>query len=116
MTDSRTLIRVLYVICAVVLGAAGPAFGGSLRGVVRFTGTPVEKKTVNVTVNQSVCGTRKDAEDLVLSPGGGLRNAVVSLSTPAPDASTGPPDAKASTAHAPQVDQKQCVFVPRVVV
>jgi plastocyanin len=67
-------------------------------------------------VDQSVCGKQKDAEDLVVASGGGLRNAVVSLSTPAPDANTGGPDAKARTAHAPQVDQKQCVFVPRVVV
>jgi plastocyanin len=116
MTDSRMLLRVLCVICAVVLGPVGSAFGGTVRGVVRFTVTPVEKKTVNVTVDRSVCGMQKDAEDLVVASGGGLRNAVVSLSTPALDAGTGGPDAKARTAHAAQVDQKECVFVPRVVV
>jgi hypothetical protein len=100
---------------AVLLGlttwwaVAAPAQAGTIKGMTRFTGAPVEAKTVRVTVDHTVCGTEKRAEDLLLSPEKGIRNAVVSLQSPSLDAprSLPPP---------PQVDQKQCVFVPRVVV
>jgi plastocyanin len=90
-------------------GAAGLADAGTIKGTVRLTGGPVEVKKVKVTVDHTTCGTTKDAEDVVVSPDMGLRNVVVSLVTP-------PPDAKWSIAPTVQLDQKQCVFVPRVVV
>jgi len=61
---------------------------------------------LKVTVDHAVCGTSKDAEDVVVSPEMGLRNAVVSLLAP-------PPDAKWTVAPPVQIDQKQCVFVQR---
>ena len=90
-------------------GAAGLAGAGTIKGAVRFAGGAVEAKKLKVTVDHAVCGTTKDAEDLVVSPEMGLRNAVVFLLTP-------PPDAKWSLAPPVQMDQKQCVFVPRVIV
>jgi plastocyanin len=90
-------------------GAAGLADAGTIKGTVRLAGGPVEVKKVKVTVEHTTCGTTKDAEDVVVSPDMGLRNVVVSLVTP-------PPDAKWSMAPTVQLDQKQCVFVPRVVV
>jgi plastocyanin len=90
-------------------GAAGLAGAGTIKGTVRLAGGPVEVKKVKVTVDHTTCGTIKDAEDVVVSPDMGLRNVVVSLVTP-------PPDAKWSMAPTVQLDQKQCVFVPRVVV
>jgi plastocyanin len=106
MTCPVQTVRILGVLTAGLLITAGPVWSGTLRGAVRFAGAQAEPKKVNVTVDHSVCGTQKAAEELVVVAGRGLRNAVVSLSTPS-----------AATAVPPvQMDQKQCVFVPRVVV
>jgi plastocyanin len=94
---------------AVWCGAAGLAAAGTIKGTVRLAGGSVEVKKLKVTVDHNVCGTAKDAEDIVVLPDMGLRNVVVSLVTP-------PPDAKWSVAPTVQLDQRQCVFVPRVVV
>jgi plastocyanin len=97
----------LAVWCVV---AGGTAWGGTIRGTVRFTGTSFEPKKLPVTVDHSVCGKEKDAEDIVLSPEKGIRNVVVSLQPP-------PPGAKWPVAQPiVQIDQQQCVFVPRIVV
>jgi plastocyanin len=90
--------------------AGGTAWGGTIRGTVRFTGASFEPKKLPVTVDHAVCGKEKDAEDIVLSPEKGIRNVVVSLQPP-------PPGAKWPVAlPVVQMDQEQCVFVPRVVV
>jgi hypothetical protein len=98
------------VICAAIgcLIAAGAARGETLKGTVRYAGAPQEKKRLPVTIDQYICGKDKEAEELVLSPANGIRNAVVSLQNP-------PPGAKWD-ANFPSVkmDQKQCAFVPRV--
>jgi plastocyanin len=88
---------------------AGPAVAGTIKGTIRLAGGAVEVKKLKVTVDQGVCGTIKDAEDLVVSADMGIRNVVVSLLTP-------PPKAQWSAAPPVQTDQKQCVFVPRVIV
>jgi plastocyanin len=101
----------------VMVGAAAwaalmidPAGAGTIRGHVRFTGPAPERKTLPVTTDQYLCGKEKDAEDLVLSPDNGIRNAVVWLIS-------APPGAKRETSSAPvPLDQKQCVFTPRVIV
>ena len=90
-------------------GAAGWADAGTIKGTVRLAGGPVEVKKLKVTVDHTTCGSTKDAEEVVVSPDMGLRNVVVSLMTP-------PPDVKGSVPPPVQVDQRQCVFVPRVVV
>jgi plastocyanin len=90
--------------------AGGTAWGGTIRGTVQFTGAAVDPKKLPVTVDHSVCGKEKDAEDIVLSPEKGIRNVVVSLQSP-------PPGAKSPAAlPIAQMDQEQCMFVPRVVV
>ncbi len=95
---------------ALMLLVAGPAWAGALKGHVRFTGTPTEQKTLPVTTDQYVCGKEKDAEDLVLAPDKGIRNAVVWLAS-------APPGAKREVSSAPvSLDQKQCAFTPRVIV
>lgn len=90
--------------------AGGPAWGETIKGIVRYTGAPVEKKKLPVTIDQYICGKDKEAEELVLSPTSGIRNAVVSLQNPPSGAKWEPnlPSVK--------MDQKQCAFVPRVVV
>lgn len=93
--------------CAITVGTA---WGGSIKGTVRLTGAAPEPKKLRVTIDQYVCGKEKEAEDVVLSPEKGIRNAVVSLQNP-------PTGAKREAPWPPaQIDQKQCVFVPRVVV
>jgi plastocyanin len=89
---------------------AGRSWAETIKGSVRYTGTPVERKKVPVTIDQYICGKEKEPEDLVLSSNNGIRNAVVSLQNP-------PPGAKGDWKLLPaKMDQKQCSFVPRVVI
>ena len=105
------------VAMTMIVGAAawavlvtGPAWAGTIKGHVRFTGPATEQKTLPVTTDQYVCGKEKDAEDLVLSADKGIRNAVVWLKSV-------PPGATRQTSSAPvPLDQKQCAFTPRVIV
>ncbi|MGH8057525.1 MAG: carboxypeptidase regulatory-like domain-containing protein [Candidatus Entotheonellia bacterium] len=103
-------IFVLLCLAAWCVVAGGTTWGGTIRGTVRFTGAAVEAKKLPVTVDHSVCGKEKDAQDIVLSPEKGIRNVVVSLQPPPPGAKW--PVSKPIV----QMDQEQCVFVPRVVV
>jgi len=101
---------VLLCLAAWCVVAGGTAWGGTIKGTVRFTGAAFEPKKLPVTVDRFVCGQEKDAEDLVLSPEKGLHNVVVSLQPP-------PPGAKWPVSQPMvQMDQELCVFVPRVVV
>src|SRR5919108_5250129 len=101
-------LALLFVVacCAMV----GPTWGGTIKGNVRYTGTPIQKKKVSVTIDQYVCGKEKDAEELLLSSTNGVQNAVVSLQNL-------PAGGKWEWNLPPaKMDQKQCAFVPRVVV
>jgi plastocyanin len=97
-------------IAALCAAAATSVSAATLKGNVRYAGARVEKKTVPVTIDQYLCGKEKEAGDLVLSSSSGIRNVVVSLHGV-------PAGSKAPANGAPaKMDQKQCVFVPRVVV
>jgi len=97
-------------IAALCAAAATRVSAATLKGNVRYAGARVEKKTVPVTIDQYLCGKEKEAGDLVLSSSSGIRNVVVSLHGV-------PAGSKAPANGAPaKMDQKQCVFVPRVVV
>ncbi len=88
----------------------GTVQAATIEGTVRFSGTNVEPKALTVTSDRYVCGEYKDAQDLIISTDRGIRNAVVSLQTPPSGVRwylSGPP---------PQIDQEECVFIPRVVV
>lgn len=97
-------VAVLCVFAATDVSAA------TIKGNVRYAGTRAEKKIIPVTIDQYLCGKEKEAGDLVISSTNGIRNVVVSLHG-VPNGSKAP----ANTAPA-KMDQKQCVFVPRVVV
>ena len=93
--------------CAV---AAANVSAATIKGNVRYSGTRVERKTFPVTIDQYLCGKEKEAGDLMLSSANGIRNVVVSLHGV-------PIGSKAPALPVPaKMDQKQCVFVPRVVV
>jgi plastocyanin len=80
-----------------------------LTGTVLVSGTVPKPKKLDVVVDQFACGTEKEAGDLVLSPRKELANAVVWIENP-PDPAATAPDRKI------EMDQKACVFIPRVVV
>jgi plastocyanin len=104
------VIRTLLVLCAVVtgVGPAHPAQGGIIRGVVVFAGA-TEQKKLAVTIDQYVCGKEKSADELVVNAQRGVRNAVVWLQRPPSGVTSHTVPAKV------EMDQKGCVFVPRVV-
>jgi plastocyanin len=99
----------LLVGVLVCLGVALPASAAAIRGVVQYTGTGGEPKKVPVTIDQYICGKEKDAEDLQVAPQRGVRNAVVWLQNPPVGARGEQPAAKV------EMDQKGCLFAPRVV-
>ena len=80
----RTFATLL--VAGVWLGSAAGASAAAIKGTVQYVGAPVQPKKLPITVDQFVCGKDKDAEELSLSPQRGVRNAVVSLAAPPPDA------------------------------
>src|SRR5262245_39551021 len=99
----------LAVCFAACLGGALPASAAAIRGVGRSTGAGGEPRKVPVTIDQYICGKDKDAEDLQVNAQRGVRNAVVWLNNPPPGTRGEVPPAKV------EMDQKGCLFVPRVV-
>ncbi|MEP6997006.1 MAG: hypothetical protein ABI900_05120, partial [Betaproteobacteria bacterium] len=94
------------------LAVSSLAAAGSIKGAVVVTGALAAQKKVDVTIDQYVCGTEKEAGDLLVSPRKELKNAVVWLENP-------PASALATAPALPtkvEMDQNGCVFIPRVVV
>jgi len=104
-------VRLLGLSAAMLaLASSHLAYGGDIRGAVRYTGPTGERAKFPVTIDQYICGKEKDAEDLVLSPKRGVLNAVVWLENPPKGAKWPSPLPKV------EMDQKGCVFTPRLVV
>ncbi len=111
MTSLSTMLRALVILgLATGLTTPGDAAGGAIKGTVTLKGASPELKKLAVTIDQYVCGKEKNPEDLVLSPQGGVRSAVVWLDKPPAGAPA------AALPSATTMDQKECVFAPRVVV
>jgi plastocyanin len=103
-------MRVKVLLSAACLAWGGWALAGDLTGSVLYTGKLPERPKVPVTIDQYICGQEKDAEDLVIGPKRGVQNAVVWLENP-------PAGAKwPAQPDKVEMDQKGCVFVPRVLV
>ena len=86
------------------------AFAAAIRGVVVNAGPPPERKQIPINIDQYVCGKSRESEDLVVGANRGVRWAVVSLHSP-PAGPRPEPSSKPV-----QMDQQQCVYIPRVVV
>ena len=85
------------------------ADAATLRGIIRYTGTPPTRTPVTVGSDKEVCGRHNIlSEDLIVSANGGVRNAVVWLD----DVEEGKTWPEAEVIQ----DQKDCVFTPHVVV
>jgi plastocyanin len=102
--------------CSVLLLIAASCFiaglsrAETIKGNIRYVGAPIQKKNTPVTIDQYICGKEKEPEDLLLSSNKGIRNAVVSLQNI-------PPGAKRDwNFPAAKMDQKQCSFIPRIVI
>lgn len=108
MTLRKSSLVILCAAFVACLTATPAAEAAGIRGVVVFNGV-VEPKKLPVTIDHYICGKDKPAEDLVLNAQRGVRNAVVWLQTPPAGAAW--PSAPVKV----EMDQKNCVFVPRVV-
>jgi plastocyanin len=102
--------RIPVVLLAGLLCAPGLCLGGAIKGKVVFAGSVPPAKKIDITIDQYVCGTTKDAGDLLVSPQKELRNAVVWLEN-APASAAWP-----AKAEKVEMDQNGCIFIPRVVV
>ena len=105
--SGSTPIMVLLLIAFLSTPCVGLC--GAIKGKVVFAGPVPTQGKVDITIDQYVCGTTRDAEDLLVSPQRELRNAVVWLENPPPNAGARALPAKV------EMDQKRCVFIPRVV-
>jgi plastocyanin len=111
----RTIFRTMLVaVTTLSWGVAAYAYeggavanGGSISGQVKFQGTPPAAKTLEVTKDKEVCGQHeiKD-EEVIVSSGGGLQNAVVSI--------VNITKGKAFGAAEAILDQQGCKYVPHV--
>jgi hypothetical protein len=79
--------------------------GGTLTGVVRFSGPPPKLEPLPVNRNREVCGEQKPSEALVLGPDRGVRGSVVLIE--------GVAKGKKPTGEA-LLDNQRCLFVAHV--
>jgi plastocyanin len=104
----RSVLPVLVAVVGALL-SSGAAAAGEIQGRVLLNSPAPAAKKMPVTIDQYVCGNEKDAGDLVVTDAREIRNVVVWLENPPPGAPAVAP------AESPQMDQKECVFTPRVV-
>lgn len=110
-TTFRTMLltatTLTWAVAAYAYEGGAVANGGSISGQVKVQGTVAPPKTLEVTKDKEVCGQHelKD-EELLVSSGGGLENAVVSIVGIAKGKAFAPGDAT--------LDQQGCKYVPHV--
>lgn len=109
-TSNRTLLTTIFVgIFGITSASAGP---GGVTGKVTLQGQPSKAKTINMSSEPGCAklySTPPTTEDVVVGPGGGLKNVVVYVSAGAPDGAVPP-------AQPISVTQKGCRFAPHVVI
>lgn len=107
--------RRVVALASLLLALAGPAAaayeevavadGGTVSGVLRFTGTPPKLPTLAVNKNRDVCGESKPSEALVVGADKGVKGGVVMIE--------GITRGKKPTGDV-VIDNAKCVFVPHV--
>ena len=103
-------MRIRAFLAAGCLAWSAAATAGDITGSVLYSGKLPERPKVPVTIDQYICGKEKDAEDLMIGPKRGVQNAVVWLENAPAGAKWPAQPAKT------EMDQKGCVFAPRVLV
>lgn len=106
---ARTAL-ILLAMTTCVLAHAAAVSAGDVQGRVLATGTVPPPAKLPITIDQYVCGTEQQAGDLIVSSAREIRNVVVWLENPPPGAASALPAAPVA------MDQKECVFVPRIVI
>lgn len=87
----------------------GAAEAGDVRGVVRVAGAVPPVALLQLKSDQAVCGPEpRPSEALLVSPSGGLKNAVVFLGHERMDGWRSPTTFR--------LDQRRCAFVPRILI
>ena len=104
------LIGCVLAVVAAVSGAGAyeevaVADGGTLSGVVRFSGAPPTLEALRVNKNRDICGNQKVSEALVLGAERGVRGSVVTIE--------GIPRRKKPSGEV-VLDNHGCLFVPHV--
>jgi plastocyanin len=105
------------LLTAILLGMFGvanacPGSAPAVTGKVTLQGQPMKGKMINMSSEPGCAklySTPPTTEDVVVGPGGGLKNVVVYVSAGSPEQS-GPP------AQPVSVEQKGCRFAPHIVV
>lgn len=104
------MASVVALCAAPVMAYEGGAVsgGGSISGMVKLQGAAPAAKTVEITKDKEVCGAHGEikSEEVVVGAGGGLANAVVSI--------TNITKGKPMEARTPELDQVGCKYVPHV--
>ena len=106
------LVPIMLVLAALAFRANAYAEtatpdGGTLAGIVRFTGAPPKLEPVAVNKNRDVCGEHKPSEALVVGAGGTVKGAVILLE--------GVPRGKKPGGDG-VLDNHRCLFVEHVTV
>ena len=112
VTHSARLTCVTLAVLAVTApgAVASPeSVAGTVQGTVRVDGDCPKLPPIRVGRDAGVCGAEQANEAASASPGGGLRNVVVSLHAVKPPAPTVPPPPGKAT-----VDQVGCMYKPHV--
>ena len=84
--------------------------GGSISGTIGFDGAVPAPRTITITDDVEACGSSVEIRDIEVGAGGGLADAVVSLT----DITSGA--AFEMSTSAPALDQNGCSFKPHVVI
>lgn len=93
----------------IVLPGLSPAEGGDILGTVRLLGKAPPPEILRPTQDHAVCGSEaRPSAALLLSPSGGVRNAVAFIGHERMEGWRFP------TMF--QIDQRHCAFVPRVLI
>lgn len=114
----RLWMQLLLTVCALALSAGHDAQayepiqvtnGGKISGTVQFVGAVPPAEQLAITRDEKSCGTgTRPSETLVVSPQGGLKNAVVSIT----NITRGKP--RPASKKNPQFVQEKCWFSPHV--
>ena len=113
----RVVLSVFVLACWAAAGLGGPSpaeaayeeiavkDGGTLSGVVRFTGTPPNLPPISVNKNRDVCGEQKPSEALIVGADKGVKGSVILLE--------GVTKGKKGSADV-VVDNNKCLFIHHV--
>lgn len=100
---------VVFLLVLVVALGPGRAKAGDVEGLVKLTGKPPALEPLRPTADHAICGGEpRPSEALLLSPSGGVKNAVAFIAHERIEGWRSP------TTFV--LDQRRCTFVPRVLI